>query len=147
MIDVEIIWKHLLLEAREEILRIGRGLGWSTGEAGQHFIRSSFRADGTVAHSGEVLDEEIDYAIAELLHLLGRKFKARVVHAGSVGRLIRFVPQSSPLRASRLCRSRPRGSIPRNANRLCAVVAGLCRRAKLATTKAATERRCYSVTD
>src|SRR4051794_15423499 len=122
MIDVEIIWKHVFLEPREEILRIGRKLRRCAGEAGQHFRRTPFRADRIVAHPGEVRDEQIDYAIAELLHLFRGKFEARVVHVRIVGRF---------------CET------PMN----CAVVAALSRRAKRATTNAATERRCYSATD
>jgi hypothetical protein len=33
-----------------------------------------------------VLDERVDDAIPELLHLLGRKFEARVAHVRIVGR-------------------------------------------------------------
>jgi tetrahydromethanopterin S-methyltransferase subunit G len=76
MVDVEIIREHLSAQAGDELMRIGRKFGRSTGEERQHFSRFPFRADRAVAQPGEVLDQRVDNAIPELLHLLGRKLQA-----------------------------------------------------------------------
>ncbi|MEY2574809.1 MAG: hypothetical protein QOF80_296, partial [Verrucomicrobiota bacterium] len=48
-----------------------------SGQTRHQFLGCALRADGPIAHPGEMLDQEIDDAITEPAHFIARKLEAR----------------------------------------------------------------------
>ena len=85
MIDVEGVWENIFFQPRQQRMRIGRHFRWKPGQACHQFVGLTLRADGPVSHGRKMLNEQIDDAITEPLHLVRRQFQPRwssfLVHA------------------------------------------------------------------
>ena len=77
VIDVEVVWKNFFFQVSQKPMRIGWCFGWRSGQTRHQFVGRALRADGPIAHPGEMLDQDIDNAISEPLHLSSGKLKSR----------------------------------------------------------------------
>jgi hypothetical protein len=71
MIDVEVIRENVSSQARQKLVRIGRGFIGCTREERHEFVRRFLGANGTIPHFGKMLHEQIDDAISKPLHFGG----------------------------------------------------------------------------
>ena len=75
MRDVERVGKNVALQFVEQLKGIAGTVGWRRRQQGANFFRLGPGADRAIFHIGEMLDQDINHAVAEAPHLLGREFQ------------------------------------------------------------------------
>ena len=79
MINMQIVRENVPLELREQLARLPPLLRRECGQELLNSRRINFRADRPVLNLGEMLDQQIDYAIAEAAHLFARQRNSRTL--------------------------------------------------------------------
>ena len=77
MIDVQIVWEDVFLEAGQELAEVCRLLGRAAGEARDQLAGRSLCPDRFITSVGKMANENIHHPISDLAHLVFGKFELR----------------------------------------------------------------------